>query len=83
MKTLFYHALSQRSVYDLSHQRLAHLLGHSMAYSSVDIRNFESLYTIVGNVCHKIHIIYVEFPVGLALGIDLTEKLYLDRKSVV
>ena len=69
--------VSQCTIHNFRNERLAGFLGQSMAKTTVNKRYFEAFYTIVRNIGHKPHVVNIKFSVGLALGINLTEKLHL------
>ena len=71
------HILTQSSIHHLCHHWPTRLLCKSMSKATIDIRNFQSLDTIVRYICHQINVVNVEFPVGLALSVHLAEKFDL------
>ena len=69
--------LTQRTIDHLGYLGFRILLFHTMRDTSVDIRYFQSLDTIVGDVGHEIHIVDVKLSVFLTFRIDLTEEFDL------
>ena len=74
--------LSQRTVDYLSHLRLGVFLLHAVCYSTIYIRYFESLDTVVGDIGHQVNIVNIELTVFLTFGIYLTEELNLSIVEV-
>ena len=66
--------LTQCTIDHLCYLGLRIFLLHSVCDTSVNIRYFQSLDTIVGDVGHKIHIVDVKLTIFLTFRIDLTEE---------
>ena len=60
---------AEGAIDNLRHLRLRVLLSHSVCDAPVDIRYFEALNTIVGDVGHKIYVVNIELALLLAFGI--------------
>ena len=69
--------LSQGTIDYLGHLGLGVFLLHAMGDTAVDIRHFETLDTLVGDVGHEVDVVDVELTVFLTFRIDLTEEFDL------
>lgn len=69
--------IAQGAIHYLGYERPAGLLGQPVAKPTVDKRHLKTFDTIVRDVSHQLHIVYVKLAVGLALGINLPEQLHL------
>ena len=68
--------LTQCTIDHLCHLGLRVLLLHTVRDTSVDIRHFQALDTIVGDVGHQFNVVDVKLSVFLAFGIYLAEQFY-------
>lgn len=66
--------IAQGAIHYLGYEWPAGLLGQPVAKPTVDKRHLKTFDTIVRDVSHQLHIVYVKLAVGLALGINLPNK---------
>ena len=70
---LFVHGLSKRAVNNFGDERLAGFRCHAVPQASAYVRHFKPFDAIVGYVGNQFNVVYVEFAVGLALGVNFAE----------
>src|SRR5574344_1459608 len=68
--------VSQCAIHKFGNLRFGGFFCHSMGNTTIDIRHFKSLDTIVGDVSYKIYVFYVKLACLLALCIYLTEQFH-------